>query len=83
MKKNNPKEMWQFINTNISSEQQAFFAYSKILNNDNVFEDPILILEPFNDYFVKIGQSIPNKTTYLLNLDFNLYLKNRYSQSLC
>ena len=49
----------------------------KTLNNHTVIEDPFLISELFNDYFVKIGQSIANKTTNLLNLDFNLYLKNR------
>ena len=69
--------MWQFINTIISTKQQAYFPYSKILNNDTVIEDPILISELFNDYLVKIGQSVTNKTSNLLNLDFNLYLKNR------
>ena len=69
--------MWQFINSIVSIKQQGYSPSTKILNNDTVVENPILISELFNDYFVKIGQFITHKTTYLLNLDFNLNLKNR------
>ena len=41
-----------------------------------VKEDPILISKLFNNYFVKIDQSITNKITNLFNLDFSFYLKN-------
>ena len=68
--------MRQFINPSILTKQQGYSPSFKILNNDAVNEDLILISELFNDYFVKTRQFKRNKTTNLLNLDLNLYLKN-------
>ena len=77
LKKNNPKKLLRFINAIISIKQQGYFPSSKILNNDTVIDDPIIISELFNDYLVKTGQFITNETTNLLNLDFDIHLKNR------
>ena len=81
-RKNNPKELWKFINSVIRTNKSATSTVSKLSFGDDIVKDPAMIPECFNKYFVEIGQSIANNVTTNPNSDFKSYLTNSVSQSI-
>ena len=75
-KKNHPKEIWKFINSVIPSKRSAKPPLTKLSHNDSFIEDPPAMAELFNNYFVKIGETIASFSAYKVSCDFRRYLKH-------
>ena len=73
-RKNNPKRLWEFINSVIYTKR-TIICYPFRVNVDNYeTDDPSETSEIFNDYFVKIGESIAKKAkTMNDNADLKLF----------
>ena len=80
-KRHNPKELWNFIKSMIPSNHLTPSPNILDINRTSV-EDPILISEFFNNYFVNIGQTIAESTNSTNNQSFKTYLGNSVSQSI-
>ena len=80
--KNNPKEMWKFINSVISNKGLRTTPVRELIVDGKAFVDPVNISEQFNNYFVKIGQTIPNSVNRISNSNFKSFLKNSVSQTI-
>ena len=57
-RKNNPKELWKFLNSVLPNKRTNSLYPSKLIREEKIFDDPVDISEQFNNYFVEIGQSI-------------------------
>ena len=80
-KKQNPKELWKFINSVISSKRSDTpLAPFEIIVNDCSLNNSQKTAQSFNDYFVKIGQSIANSIYETKLLSFKTYMNNFVSQ---
>ena len=78
-KKNNPKELWRFINSVIPSKRfSPSSTATKVDNAENV--NPDEISEHFNNYFVETGLSIAKSASANENPDFKSFLKSSVSQ---
>ena len=74
--KNHPKELWKFINSVIPSKRSAKPPLTKLSHNDSFIEDPPAMAELFNNYFVKISETIASSSANTVSSDFRLYLKH-------
>ena len=82
-KKQNPKELWKFINSVIPSKRaDTPLAPFEIIVNDCSLNNPQITPQSFNDYFVKIGQSIANSIDETKFPSFKTYMNNSVSQTL-
>ena len=60
-RKNNLKQLWNFINNVIHTKQSSTNLPYKLTLDSNEMGEPGEISECFNEYFVQIGESIGNK----------------------
>ena len=74
--------MWGFINAIISGKKNTVTCPSEIYFNDSIIEDPNEISEKFNNYFVKVGQSIAANISNANDTSFKRFLTNSVSQSI-
>ena len=75
-KKNNPKELWKFINSVIPNKRPRSTSIRELIVEGKAFEDPVDISEQFNNYFIKIGQTICDNVNKSLDCNFKSFLKN-------
>ena len=54
-RKNNPKKLWKFLNSVLPNKRTNCLYPSKLITEEKIFDDPVDILEQFNNYFVEIG----------------------------
>jgi len=74
--KNNPKEIWKLINSVIPNKRSSNPPLTKLIVDNKVYKDPIAITKKFNNYFVKIQQTISNLISNTPDFEFKSYLKN-------
>ena len=75
-KQQNSTELWKFIYSVIPSKRaDTPFAPFEIIVNDCFLNNPPKIAQSFNDYFVKIGQSIANNIDETKFPSFKTYMK--------
>ena len=72
--KNDIKQTWFVINSTFSRNKKCN-ASEQFIIDDKELKDLTVIANEFNKYFVNIGQSLAEKITP--TLDINFYLKNR------
>jgi len=73
--KNNPKELWKLSNSVIPNKCTSNPPLTKLIVDNKVFEDPVDITKEFNNYFVKIWQTISNQIFNTPGFEFKSYLK--------
>ena len=81
-KKNNPKELWKFINSVIPSKRSVSSPPTKIKVDNTEIANPDEIAELFNNYFVEIGHLIAKSVSTTETPDFKSFLKNPVSQTI-
>lgn len=81
-KKNNPKDLWKFINSVISPKRGDTYSPPKLLIDDAIVENPDEISEKFNEYFVNVGETIANSLGNVTKVDFKTFLKNSVPQTI-
>ena len=67
---------WKFINSVIPSKRSAKPPLTKLSHNDSFTEDPPAMVELFNNYFVKIGETIASSSANKVSSDFRPYIKH-------
>ena len=81
IRKNNPNELWRFINSVIPSKRSSPSpTTTKVDNAEIVNLDEIS--KHFNNYFVEMGHSVAKSASAYENLDFKSFLKSSVSQTI-
>ena len=81
-RKNNPEELWRFLNS-VPSNKRANSPYpSKFTVEKKIFDDSVDISEQFNNYFVEIGQSIANSADKSGDFDLKNFWTMQFPQLL-
>ena len=75
-RKNNPKELWKFLNSVLPNKRPNSPYPTKLIVDETIFDDPVDISEQFNNYFVEIGQSIAKSANTSGDFDFKQFLHN-------
>ena len=79
--KDNPKELWKFINSLLPSKSCSTFPST--LNTDNsTLNTPNEITHYFNEYFTQIGQSIAESVPQTGKYEFKNYLSKSVPQTI-
>ena len=79
--KDNPKELWKFINSLLPSKNCSTFPST--LNTDNsTLNTPNEITHYFNEYFTQIGQSIAESVPQTGKYEFKNYLSKSVPQTI-
>ena len=78
--KNDLKKSWGLIKTIIGKQKSRPQPCKQFQINDTMTDDPMLITNKFNDYFVNIGNSLANKIKSTGD-HFSKYLSGDYLQS--
>ena len=81
-RKNNPKELWKFLNYILPSNRANGPYPSKLIVEENIFDDSVDISEQFNSNFAEIGQSIANSADKSGDFDFKKLLDNAISSTI-
>ena len=82
-KKQNPKELWKFINSIIPLKcSDTPLASFEIIINDCSLNNPQKIAQSFDEYFVIIGQSIANSIDETKLPSFKTYGNKSASQTI-
>ena len=81
-RKNNPKELWKFLNSVLLNKRTNCLYPSKLIVEKTIFDDPVDASEQFNNYFVEIGQSIANSADKSGDFYFKKFLKNAISSTI-
>ena len=81
MTKDNPKELWKFINSLLPSKNCSTFTSTH--NTDNsTLNTPNEITHYFNEYFTQIGQSIAESVPQRGKYEFKNYLSKSVPQTI-
>ena len=81
-KKNNPKELWKFINSVIPSKRTSSFPPKIIKVDSDEIDNPERISEQFNNYFVEIGHLIAKSISTTDKLNFHSFMKSSVSPTI-
>ena len=82
--KDNPKQLWRFINLVISAKTLRNNSPHplKLVDENDIIRNPPEISEKFNKHFAEIGLQISNTVNTNNASNFKAYLKNSTSQSI-
>ena len=67
--KSNPKKKWEIINFAVSTPR-VNSSLTKINTENFVNDNPSKIADCFNQFFVKMGHSLPNNVNKLPHVDY-------------
>ena len=81
-RKNNPKQLWNFINSIIHTKRSSTNLPFKLTLDGNETDEPGEISECFNEYFVQIGELIAKKAKLVNETNFKTFLNNSITQSI-
>ena len=81
-RKNNPKQLWNFINNIIHTKRSSTNLPFKFTLDNNEMDEPGKISECFNKYFVQIVESIAKKAKLVNETNFKTFLNNSINQSI-
>ena len=83
-RKHYPKKLWKLINSVVPPKKNLLSCPPKLNIADTIIKDPNEISQHFNNYFVKIGQSIANSSCFENSgqLDFKKFASSSVSQSI-
>ena len=81
-RKNNPKQLWNFINNIIHAKRSSTNLPFKLSLDCNETDDPGEISECFNEYFVQIGVSLAKKAKLVNETNFKTFLNVSITQSI-
>ena len=81
-RKNNPKQLWNFINNIIHTKRSSTNLPFKLTLDGNETDEPGEISECFNEYFVQIGELIAKKAKLVNETNFKTFLNNSITQSI-
>ena len=80
-RKNNPKQLWNFINNVIHIKRSSTSLPFKLTSDSNETDELREISECFNEYFVQTGESIAKKAKLVNETNFKT-LNNSISQAI-
>ena len=80
-RKNNPKQLWNFINNIIHTKRLSTNLPYKLTLDSNEANKPGKISECCDEYFVQIGESIAKKAKLVNETNFKTFLNNSITQS--
>ena len=78
--KNNMKDTWKGINQLVSTKLNAGSKINQIKTNNDIIDDPKMISNTFNNYFVNVGPNT-DKDIPFSTLCPSFYLKQRVERS--
>ena len=80
--RSNVRKMWNTINEILCKTKQKWHGLKSIISNGKKINDPIEIVNQFNDFFINVGPNLIKNVTQPINETYRKYLNKSILTSL-